>query len=344
MPNQTLSCRDCSQSFEFSERDQNFFAEKNFSAPSRCPKCRSARKGTSNQSARPERPMFSAYCKNGEHSLELPFEINDSRPFNCREHKSPPRIMYEAFCLGNGGHTTQVPFQTDPKRDFYCREHPQPKFSAYCVAGDHTVSGLNREPITGKDFFCREHPRPMFSAFCTGGGHTTQVPFEPKGDKDFYCRAHPKPLFSGWCVGGSHTKENLPFEPDSDRDFYCKEHPRPRGGGGSGYQGSRNDGLGLTFRSDNRDNHTGSTSRSGMPGLSFNKDRSGNTRGSSQRVPGLGLTFHHDNNGKTIGTSRHIPGIGTFTEGRNGKMKSFTDNRGFRSGPDGKSKGSSRRI
>lgn len=346
MPSQTLICRDCSQSFDFTQRDQDFFAEKGFSAPTRCQSCRAARKSTTNQTSRPQREMYSAHCKNGDHTVELPFEPDSSRPFNCRDHKSAPRIMFDAYCIG-GDHQTKVPFQTDPKRDFFCREHPQPKFSAWCAGGSHQVEGLTREPDLNRPFNCRDHkpaPKTMYDAYCTGGGHVAKVPFLPKEDRDFYCRDHPRPMYSAWCDGGGHMVEKLPFEPDSTRDFYCREHPRPRGGGYQGGGRQQNSGLGLTMRSGPRGEHSGSSHESGLPGLRFNNDRRGNFSGSSQKVPGMDLTFHHDKRGNVTGSSQHIPGIGTFTSGRNGKMKSFTDNRGFRSGPGGNYKGNSRRI
>ncbi len=40
----TLTCSDCNQSFEFTEREQAFYAEKGFSEPRRCPSCRASRK------------------------------------------------------------------------------------------------------------------------------------------------------------------------------------------------------------------------------------------------------------------------------------------------------------
>ncbi len=41
---QTLTCVDCQQSFTFSAKDQDFFAEKGFSTPKRCKNCRDAKK------------------------------------------------------------------------------------------------------------------------------------------------------------------------------------------------------------------------------------------------------------------------------------------------------------
>jgi CxxC-x17-CxxC domain-containing protein len=40
----TLSCSDCNMEFEFSEREQAFYAEKGFTEPRRCPSCRASRK------------------------------------------------------------------------------------------------------------------------------------------------------------------------------------------------------------------------------------------------------------------------------------------------------------
>ncbi len=44
MPAQTLTCRDCSSSFTFTEGEQAFYQEKGFTAPIRCPDCRRRRK------------------------------------------------------------------------------------------------------------------------------------------------------------------------------------------------------------------------------------------------------------------------------------------------------------
>jgi hypothetical protein len=44
MPDQTMTCRDCNTSFEFTEREQEFFKEKGFNPPVRCPDCRRKRK------------------------------------------------------------------------------------------------------------------------------------------------------------------------------------------------------------------------------------------------------------------------------------------------------------
>jgi hypothetical protein len=44
MPDQTLTCVDCQTQFQFTERDQEFFAEKGFTPPKRCKPCRDIKK------------------------------------------------------------------------------------------------------------------------------------------------------------------------------------------------------------------------------------------------------------------------------------------------------------
>ena len=40
----TLTCADCGQSFTFTASEQDFFAERGFTEPRRCPSCRASRK------------------------------------------------------------------------------------------------------------------------------------------------------------------------------------------------------------------------------------------------------------------------------------------------------------
>jgi Probable zinc-ribbon domain len=44
MPDRTLTCRDCQQEFTFSEGEQQFYSQRGFSEPVRCPDCRRKRK------------------------------------------------------------------------------------------------------------------------------------------------------------------------------------------------------------------------------------------------------------------------------------------------------------
>jgi hypothetical protein len=44
MPDRTLTCRDCQQAFTFSEGEQQFYSQRGFTEPVRCPDCRRKRK------------------------------------------------------------------------------------------------------------------------------------------------------------------------------------------------------------------------------------------------------------------------------------------------------------
>lgn len=44
MPDQTITCVDCAQTFPFTERDQEFYKEKGFQTPKRCKPCRDIKK------------------------------------------------------------------------------------------------------------------------------------------------------------------------------------------------------------------------------------------------------------------------------------------------------------
>ncbi len=99
MASQQLTCRDCGSSFEFSDRDAEFYASKGFKNPSRCKDCRSKKNGGNSGSTNQRTPRAT----------------------------KPKKQMYDAFCAGLGqwipGHHVQVPFETDPTRPFYCRDH-----------------------------------------------------------------------------------------------------------------------------------------------------------------------------------------------------------------------------
>jgi CxxC-x17-CxxC domain-containing protein len=95
----TLVCSDCGQEFTFSASEQQFFAQKGFSQPVRCPLCRAARKaarnggdatsysssGSSSYSGRSDRQMYPAVCATCGKQTMVPFEPRGDRPVYCSE-------------------------------------------------------------------------------------------------------------------------------------------------------------------------------------------------------------------------------------------------------------------
>jgi CxxC-x17-CxxC domain-containing protein len=98
----TLTCVDCSQQFAFTASEQQFYADRQFSEPRRCPSCRAARKasrgtesyggngGDSTRSFdRGPREMFSATCASCGREAQVPFRPNGSKPVYCSDCFSP---------------------------------------------------------------------------------------------------------------------------------------------------------------------------------------------------------------------------------------------------------------
>ena len=94
----TLSCRDCGQAFTFTSGEQDFYASRGFSEPSRCADCRAQRKaqrdggsasyssyGSSGgyASGRGSREMFSATCSGCGQEAQVPFQPSGDKPVYC---------------------------------------------------------------------------------------------------------------------------------------------------------------------------------------------------------------------------------------------------------------------
>ena len=115
MEDKTLTCADCGQEFVFTAREQEFYAQKGFTDPRRCPSCRQSRKaaraaqggdysygggssyggssygsygGSSyggDYSSRPPREMFTATCSNCGNEAKVPFRPTNGKPVYCSD-------------------------------------------------------------------------------------------------------------------------------------------------------------------------------------------------------------------------------------------------------------------
>jgi CxxC-x17-CxxC domain-containing protein len=91
----TLTCRDCGQAFTFTAGEQEFYASRGYSEPSRCPSCRAARKAERDAGgggygsyggggySRGPREMFSATCSNCGQEALVPFQPSGDKPVYC---------------------------------------------------------------------------------------------------------------------------------------------------------------------------------------------------------------------------------------------------------------------
>jgi CxxC-x17-CxxC domain-containing protein len=110
----TLTCSDCGMEFQFTEREQAFYAEKGFSDPRRCASCRASRKAAraggdssygggsysggydsgytagggysaGGYGSRGPREMFSATCSSCGKEARVPFRPTNGKPVYCSD-------------------------------------------------------------------------------------------------------------------------------------------------------------------------------------------------------------------------------------------------------------------
>lgn len=102
MADKTLTCRDCGTTFTFTEGEQDFYAQKGYSEPARCPDCRAAKKASRNDGygsssysggysgggggyGRSERTMTQVVCANCGKDTEVPFVPRGDKPVYCSD-------------------------------------------------------------------------------------------------------------------------------------------------------------------------------------------------------------------------------------------------------------------
>jgi CxxC-x17-CxxC domain-containing protein len=107
MPDMSLTCRDCGQTFTFTEGEQDFYNSKGYTQPSRCADCRATKKaqragsdsgygdsygngggygnsGGSYGGSR-ERTMTQVTCSSCGRAAEVPFVPSGDRPVYCSD-------------------------------------------------------------------------------------------------------------------------------------------------------------------------------------------------------------------------------------------------------------------
>ena len=90
MADKTIICKDCGAEFIFSNSEQAFYREKGFNnEPTRCPKCRGARKQQTRAGNRGDREMFPAICASCGKETMVPFKPRGDKPVYCKDCFKP---------------------------------------------------------------------------------------------------------------------------------------------------------------------------------------------------------------------------------------------------------------
>lgn len=116
----TLTCADCSQSFTFTASEQDFYAERGFTEPRRCPSCRAAKKAQRNAEG-----GGGSYSSGGGYSSGG-YSSGAGSSYGSRSSggygggaSRGPREMFAATC-SSCGQETEVPFRPTSGKPVYC--------------------------------------------------------------------------------------------------------------------------------------------------------------------------------------------------------------------------------
>jgi CxxC-x17-CxxC domain-containing protein len=113
---QTLTCRDCNQAFAFTASEQDFYAQRGFSTPLRCPSCRASRKA-----ARGDSGGGGGYSSGSGSSYGNGGGGGGGYSSGGGYGDRAPRQMYTATC-SSCGKDAQVPFQPTSGKPVYCSD------------------------------------------------------------------------------------------------------------------------------------------------------------------------------------------------------------------------------
>jgi CxxC-x17-CxxC domain-containing protein len=128
MSDRTLTCRDCNKEFVFTTGEQDFYTQRGFSEPQRCPECRAARKTQRAGSDSYGGGSGGGYSSGGGGGYSSGggggyssgggggYSSGDQGGYN-----SAPRQLYPAVC-SECGQATEVPFNPTPGKPVYCRD------------------------------------------------------------------------------------------------------------------------------------------------------------------------------------------------------------------------------
>lgn len=78
---QNLTCKDCGNEFVFTSGEQDFYAQKGFSSPTRCRNCRDLAK----QKRRADRQDYEIICKECGQKGTVPFQPRDPSSVLCSD-------------------------------------------------------------------------------------------------------------------------------------------------------------------------------------------------------------------------------------------------------------------
>ena len=115
-----LTCADCGQEFVFTASEQDFYAQRGFTEPRRCPSCRASRKAARNaDGGGGGGSSYGSYGAGGGYSAGGYSGGGGGGGGSYRDRG--PREMFAATC-SNCGREAQVPFRPTSGKPVYCSD------------------------------------------------------------------------------------------------------------------------------------------------------------------------------------------------------------------------------
>lgn len=114
-----LACADCGQEFVFTASEQDFYAQRNFTEPRRCPSCRASRKA-----ARGSESGGGGGYSSGGYGAGGSYSAGGGGGYGGGGYGSRdrgPREMFTATC-SSCGRDAQVPFRPTSGKPVYCSD------------------------------------------------------------------------------------------------------------------------------------------------------------------------------------------------------------------------------
>jgi CxxC-x17-CxxC domain-containing protein len=120
-----LTCADCGQEFVFTASEQDFYAQRGFTEPRRCPSCRASRKAARNAEGGGSSYGGGGYSSSGGYSSGYSSGAGSygggGGGGGYGERDRGPREMFAATC-SSCGKEAQVPFRPTSGKPVYCSD------------------------------------------------------------------------------------------------------------------------------------------------------------------------------------------------------------------------------